>query len=294
MRGLRRREAITAYLFIAPTFLGFAVFTLGPMVASMGLSMFDWDALSPPKFVGFENFVFLAEDARFLNAFKNVAAFATGVMILTVVVSLGLAVALQTRMPTPLRYFFRTSYFLPVVTSMASIAIILSFLFHKELGIINYYLGLIGIEKIPWLTSTRWALFTIVLTTVWKTFGFDLILFVAGMNNVPRQFYEVAEIDGANAWHRFWSITLPLISPTIFFALVIGIISSFQVFDQAYIMTRGGPGDATRTIVMTIYDDAFGSLRLGYGSAMALVLFGVIMLLTIIQFKWGQRMVHYQ
>lgn len=294
MRGLRRREALTAFLFIAPTFAGFVIFTLGPMLASLGLSLFDWDALSPPVFVGLDNFIFLFEDSRFLNAFRNVAVFAALVMILNVVVSLGLAVALQTKMPTPLRYLFRTSYFLPVVTSMASIAIILSFVFHKELGIANYYLGLIGIDKVPWLTSSSWALLTVVLTTVWKTFGFDLILFVAGMNNVPRQFYEVAEIDGANAWHRFWSITLPLISPTIFFALVIGIISSFQVFDQVYIMTRGGPGDATRTIVMTIYDDAFGSLRLGYGSAMALVLFGVIMALTIIQFKWGQRMVHYQ
>jgi multiple sugar transport system permease protein len=268
MRGLRRREALTAFLFIAPTFVGFFIFTLGPMLASLGLSLFDWDALSPPIFIGLDNFRFLLEDSRFLNAFRNVAGFAGLVMLLNVVVSLGLAVALQTKMPTPLRYFFRTSYFLPVVTSMASIAIILSFVFHKELGIANYYLGLIGVERVPWLTSSSWALLTVVLTTVWKTFGFDLILFVAGMNNVPRQFYEVAELDGANAWHRFWSITLPLISPTIFFALVIGIISSFQVFDQVYIMTRGGPGDATRTIVMTIYDDAFGSLRLGYGSAM--------------------------
>lgn len=294
LRGLRRREAITAYLFILPTFIGFLVFTLGPMVFSAGLSLFDWDVVSPARFVGLANFHFLLGDNRFLIGFRNTATFVVFVVALNTIVSLALAVALQTRMPGGLRYLFRTAFFIPVVTSTASISIILGFLFHKELGVINYYLGQLGIPPVPWLTSTSWAMIAVVLATVWKTFGFDLILFVAALNNVPKEFYEASEIDGANAWQRFWRITLPMISPTIFFATVIGIISHFQVFDQAYIMTRGGPGDATRTVVMTIYEDAFGSLRMGYGSAVAMALFALILLLTLIQFKWGQRLVHYQ
>jgi multiple sugar transport system permease protein len=293
MAGLRRREALTAYLFIAPTMLGFLIFIAGPMVSSLGMSLFEWDIVSRPQFIGLENYAFLAQDPGFRTAFRNTATFAVLVVSLNLVVALSLAVALQRTLPTILRYYYRTAFFLPMVTSMASISIVLGFLFHKELGIINYYLGLLGIPPAPWLTSTSWALFTIVLATVWKSFGFDLILFIAGIQNIPRHLYEAAEIDGANGWHQFWRITLPLLSPTIFFAVVVGLISSFQVFDQAFIMTRGGPGDATRTLVMVIYEDAFATLRMGYGSAIAVVLFLVILSLTIFQFRVSSRWVHY-
>jgi multiple sugar transport system permease protein len=293
MSGLRRKEAITAYLFIAPTMLGYFVFIAGPMVSSFAMSLFEWDIVSPPQFIGLENYAFLAQDPGFRTAFRNTALFATLVVSLNLVVALSLAVALQRTLPAILRYYYRTAFFLPMVTSMASISIVLGFLFHKELGIINYYLGLLGIPPAPWLTSTSWALFTIVLATVWKSFGFDLILFIAGIQNIPRHLYEAAEIDGANGWHKFWRITLPLLSPTIFFAVVVGLISSLQVFDQAFIMTRGGPGDATRTLVMVIYEDAFATLRMGYGSAIAVVLFLVILGLTIFQFRVGNRWVHY-
>jgi multiple sugar transport system permease protein len=180
-----------------------------------------------------------------------------------------------------------------MVTSIASISIVLGYLFHKELGVINYYLGRVGVAEVPWLTSSGWALWTIVIATVWKSFGFDLILFIAGIQNIPRHLYEAASIDGASGWQQFWRITIPLLSPTMFFAVVVGLISSFQVFDQAFIMTRGGPGDATRTLVMVIFEDAFGTLRMGYGSAIAMVLFVVILGLTILQFRLSQRWVHY-
>ncbi|MEO6060437.1 MAG: sugar ABC transporter permease [Thermoflexales bacterium] len=294
MRAMRVREALTGYLFILPTLVGFLVFALGPMLFSAYLSLHEWEIFSPPKFVGLDNFKFLPEDTRFTAGFVNTLKFVIAVVALNTTLALGAAVGLQTKMPVVLRNFFRTSYFLPVVMSMTSVAIILSFLFHKEFGIVNYYLGLVGIEKVPWLASSSYALSSVVLATVWKTFGFDMILFSAALNNVPRHFYEAAEIDGASAWQRFWRITVPQISPSLFFATVIGIISHFQVFDAAYLMTRGGPGDATRTLVMTIYEDAFGSLRLGYGSAMAMILFVIVMVLTILQFKWGQKLVHYQ
>ena len=293
MASLRRKEAIWAYLFIAPTFIGFSIFIAGPMVVSLGLSLFEWDVVSAPEYIGLDNYRFMVQDERFRNAFRNTALFAFLVVSLNLVVALSLAAALQRTLPTILRYYYRTAFFLPMVTSMASISIVLGFLFHKELGIVNYYLGVLGIPQVPWLTSSSWALITIVLATVWKSFGFDLILFIAGIPNIPRHLYEAASIDGASGWQQFWRITVPLLSPTMFFAVVVGLISSFQVFDQAFIMTRGGPGDATRTLVMVIFEDAFGTLRMGYGSAIAMVLFVVILGLTIVQFRLSQRWVHY-
>jgi multiple sugar transport system permease protein len=292
--GLRLREAITAYLFIAPTFLGFFVFIAGPIVFSLALSFFEWDVVNEAEFVGLANYRELVEDARMGAALWNTFRFVVFVVGLNLVVSLALAVALQRKLPTILRYFYRTTFFMPMVTSIASISIVLGFLFHTELGIINYYLGQVGLGPVPWLSSSAWALWTIVAATVWKSFGFDLILFVAGIQNIPRHLYEAASIDGANGWHQFWRITVPMLSPTLFFAVVVGSISAFQVFDQAYIMTKGGPGDATRTIVFVMFEYAFGSLRLGYGATIALLLFLIVLALTVFQLKFTQRLVHYQ
>ena len=294
LRGLRLQEALTAYLFIAPTFIGFFVFICGPILFSLGMSFFEWDVVNPAIFVGGENYRELTLDQRMLAALWNTSRFVVFVVGLNLVVSLALAVALQRNLPTVLRYYYRTTFFLPMVASIASVSIVLGYLFHKELGVINYYLGLVGIAEVPWFTSSAWALWTIVIATVWKTFGFDLILFIAGIQNIPRHFYEAAAIDGANGWHQFWRITIPMLSPTLFFAVVVGSISAFQVFDQAYVMTRGGPGDATRTIVFVMYEYAFGSLRMGYGSAIALMLFLIILLLTVFQMKITQKLVHYQ
>jgi multiple sugar transport system permease protein len=294
LQSLRTREALVAYLFILPTFVGFFAFTLGPMVVSLGLSAFEWDVLTPPRFVGAENYAFMLRQERFLNGFRNTLLFALFVVALNLTISLALAVGIQRRMPTPLRAYYRTAFFLPLVVSTASVAIVLGFLFNREFGIVNYYLGRLGVEPVPWFTSSAWALRTVVLATVWKSFGFDLIVFVAGLQNIPRHLYEAAQIDGAGGLRQFRHVTLPLLSPTIFFATVVGVIGNLQVFDQAYIMTRGGPGDATRTIVMVIYEDAFGTLKLGYGSAIAVVLFLLIMALTLLQFGVGRRLVHYQ
>lgn len=294
LRGLRVREAVTAYLFIMPTLVGYVVFIAGPILFSLGMSLFEWDVVNDPVFVGAENYRELTTDGRMLAAFWNTFRFVVLVVGLNLVLSLSLAVALQTKLPTILRYYYRTTFFLPMVASIASVSIVLGYLFHKELGVINYYLGKVGIAEVPWLTSSAWALWTIVLVTVWKSFGFDLILFIAGIQNIPRHLYEAAAIDGANGWHQFWRITIPMLSPTLFFAVVVGSISAFQVFDQAYIMTKGGPGDATRTIVFVMFEYAFGSLRMGYGSAIALMLFLVILALTLFQMKVTQKLVHYQ
>ncbi len=293
MTAMRRKEALAAYLFILPTFIGFVIFIAGPLLYSLGLSLFEWNIISPPQFTGFSNYERLLSDGRFLTSVRNTVIFVIIVVSLDVVIALGLAVALQNKMPSALRYFFRTAFFLPVVTSVAAIAIILGFMLNTNLGVVNHYLQQIGLQKVPWLTSSQWALISIALATVWKTFGFDLLLFIAGIQNIPAHYYEAAQIDGANAWQKFRFITLPHLSSTMFFVVVVSIISHSQVFDQAQIMTGGGPGEATVTIVMVIWDQ-LSSLRLGYGSAIATVLFAIVLLLTIAQFRISRRWVYYE
>jgi ABC-type sugar transport system permease subunit len=292
--ALRRGEAVAAYLFVLPTLLGFLVFTAGPLLAAIGLSLFDYDILSPPRFAGLSNFASALDDGRLLVVYRNTLAYVAGWALIDLVLALGLAVAINRPMHAALRYFLRTTYFFPVLTSTASVAIVWSFLYNTDLGIINYYLSQLGLSKIPWLTSSTWALRSIVLLQVWKAVGFNFILFVAGLQNVPRQLYEAAAIDGAGRWASFRHVTLPMLSGTVFFAVVISLINGFQIFDAAYIMTQGGPGDASRTVVMYIYENGFRFFKMGYASTVALTLFVVILLLTGLQFRISRSWVHYQ
>jgi multiple sugar transport system permease protein len=271
----------------------FLIFIAGPMVFSLGLSFFEWDVFTAPQFVGLQNFQNLLVDPRAWTSLRNSLVFVTAVVLLDVIVALALAVALQARMPAVLRYFFRTTFLLPVVTSMAAIALVMLFMFDTRLGVVNYYLGELGIPRIRWLNSSQWAMITLIIATVWKTFGFDLILFYAGLQNIPRHYYEAASIDGANAWQQFRYITVPQLSPTLFLVVVISIISHLQMFDQANIMTKGGPGESTTTVVMVIWDH-LASLRLGYGSTVATVFFAIILLLTLVQFRLSRRWVYYE
>lgn len=294
MGSLRRREALVAYLFIAPTMLLFVIFIAYPMIESFRLSLYEWNIFQPPSYVGFDNFTRLLADPNVLRGFRNTLVFTIAVVGLDVVVALALAVALQSRMPVLLRTFFRTIYILPVVTSIAAIAIILKFMLSTNLGIINYYLGELGIEAVPWLESSRWALGSLIMATVWKTFGFDLLLFSAAIQNIPQHLYEAAEIDGASSWQRFRNITLPLLSPTILFVVVVGVIGHLQMFDQAQIMTpSGGPGGSTTTVVARIYHH-LGQLEYGYGSTIATGFFLVILTLTVFQFWFSRRWVYYE
>ncbi len=292
LSSLRRREALVGYLFIAPTIILFVIFIAWPLFESLRLSLYKWNIFTPPQYVGLENYSTLLNDTLFLSSLKNTMVFAVLVVMLDAVVALALAVALQHRMPKLLRAIFRTTFILPVVTSLAAIALILKFMLSTNLGVINYYLGELGVERVPWLDSTRWALISIILTTVWKTFGFDLLLFSAGIQNIPSHFYEAAEVDGANGWDKFRHITLPQLSPTIFFVVVVGLISHLQMFDQAQIMTGGGPGDSTTTVVRVIWNH-LGQLGYGYGSTVASVFFGFILILTSIQFWLSRRWVYY-
>lgn len=291
--GMARRKAMLAYVFLMPTMLGIAVFFAGPVLFSFGLSLFDWNVISSAEFVGLENYRRLAGDSRTLTSFVNTAVFVFLAVTLQLTVGLLLAIAVH-RKSKWLRYYFRSAFFLPLLTSAASISIVLNYMFNQRFGVVNYYLGFLGMPSIPWLDSTFWAMITIVLAFVWHELGFTFILFVAALGTIPGDILDAADVDGARGFRRLWSITIPMVSPTILFAAVVGLINAIQVFDQPYVMTRGGPGDATRTVVMIIYESAFKNLELGYGATITVLLFVVILALTGLQFWLSRRWVFYQ
>lgn len=294
MSQQRKKEIIAAYLFLLPTLIGYAIFIAGPTIAAFTLSLCKWDVLTPPNFTGLDNFRRLLHDTRFFIILKNTLIFTASAVSLEIIIGLIIALMINRRMPSMLRYFFRTTYFFPVIVSLASVAIVWQFLLNTDFGPINYYLGKLGFDRIPWISSSRWALLSIIALITWKNLGFFMILFLAALQSVPRQLYEAAEIDGASSWQKFWCITLSLITPALFFAIIIGLIGAFQLFDAPYIMTRGGPGDATRTLVMYIYLNGFRYLKMGYAVASSMVLLAIILICTIFQFGVGRKWVFYQ
>lgn len=292
--GIKRQRAVLGYLFIAPAVIGLSVFIIGPMLGSFGLSFFKWNVFKPPTYIGLANFNRLFADPRVFVGFKN--TFILVIMTIAMLEVLALAAALGVYRLTNrvVATFFRTAYFLPVLLSGAAVAVTLGYLFNQDFGVVNYYLGLLGIQKIPWLTSSDVVLFTVSITTVWRNLGFTFIIYLGGLSSLPSEVLEAAEVDGATGLQKFLSITLPLLSPTILFATVTDVIKMLQFFDEPFIMTRGGPGDASRTVVMLMYDNAFGGMDFGYGSAIALALFAVIMAVTAFQFYMSRRWVFYR
>ncbi|MCC7449883.1 MAG: sugar ABC transporter permease [Anaerolineae bacterium] len=291
---LKRRETTAAYLFLMPTIIGFIIFVLGPMIAAVGLSLFEWNLVSAPQFVGFNNYLQVFNDARVGAIYLTTVKIAVMVVAGNIIIGLAIAVLLEQKMPALLRQFFRLTYFFPFVVSVSAVALIWSFLMHTDAGIVNYYLGLLGVDRIPWLRSSTWSPIAIVITDVWKNLGFNVLVFLGGLQSISHDFYEAAEVDGANPWQRFRKITLPLLSPTMLFLIVIDLINAFQIFAQPFILTEGGPGDATRTVVMYIYEQGFRFFNMGYASTIALSLFVVILILTVLQFRLSRRWVFYQ
>lgn len=289
---LRRREVTAAYGFLLPNLLGFAVFTFFPVLAALLISFTDWDLLQPPVWVGLENYRTLFADPLFGQVLKNTALYVLGTVPLQMALALAVALALNQRIPGQL--FFRTAYFMPVVASTVAVALVWRWIFNYDFGLLNSFLYMVGVQDPPnWLGSTRWALPSIIIMSIWQQVGYSMVLFLAGLQGVPQQLYEAAKIDGAGPWARFLFITLPMLSATTFFVLVIGVINSFQVFDQALIMTQGGPANATNTIVYHIYRNAFQFFKMGYASAMAWVLFAIIFAVTLMQFRYQRRWVNY-
>ncbi|MCS7174900.1 carbohydrate ABC transporter permease [Pseudothermotoga sp.] len=291
---LRKKEALAAWFFLLPGFVGFTIFVFGAVLFSLGLSFFEWDMLTQPTFVGLKNFTrLLFEDKTFHLVFKNTLWFVVGTVPTRVL--LGLLFALILVRNVPGRTFFRAVVFLPVIIPTVAAAMVWRWIFNADFGLLNDFLYHIGVSNLPrWLSHPRWALTAIVILSVWKDVGFSTVLFMAGLQSIPSTVYEAAKLDGANSWKIFLHITLPLLSPTTFFVIVINVIASFQVFDQAYVLTGGGPGNATNTIVYYIYNNAFQWFRMGYAAAVAWILFGAIFIATFIQFKYQKRWVYYE
>ena len=294
LAGMARRKALLGYLFLFPTIAGILLFTAGPVFASLGLSLFKWDALSPAEFVGLGNFRRLINDERVPQTFSNTIRFTLLAVSMEMVLALFLALAVEAKMGKWLRRYFRSAYFTPLLTSGASISIVLAYMFHTDFGPINFYLGQLGIAPVPWLSSRRWALFSVALSYVWRHLGFTFIVFTGGVRSIPFEVLDAADVDGAHGWRRIWQIILPMLSPTILFAAVVNVIGALQVFAQPFVLTRGGPGDATRSVVMIIFEAAMKGLEIGYGSAIALFLFAAILIVTAFQFWISKRWVFYQ
>lgn len=280
-------------LFLAPTVIGLGLFTFLPILASVVLAFFSWDIITPPRFVGLENFADIAADPTIRVSFLNTIGFVVVAVTLQLAVALVLAVLVNTKMPRLLKSFFRSVLFFPLVLSAASVSIIMGYLFNENFGLVNHILNLLGMADIPWLTSTHGAMIVVILVYVWQNFGFSFLLFLGGLSSIPKEVYEAAQVDGATGWKQFWRITFPLVSPTTLVASVMAIISALQIFDQPYVLTRGGPGDSTRTAVMVIYESAFKQLEFGRASAIGIVLTVVIMLVTAVQFRLSRRFVFY-
>jgi len=282
--NLERREAITAYLLLLPVIVFFVLFHYYPMIASFIMSFFKFDPMyDTHPFVGFGNYIKLAQDRIFVASIRNTVVFTIAKVSIGATLSLILALALN----KGLRFFnfYKVAFFTPVVTSMVAVCIVWQWIYQPRVGILNYILGLVGLGPYIWLASEKLALPAVTAMSIWKDAGFHMVIFMAGLKSIPEVYYEVAQIDGASRTQNFWFITLPLLKPMILLVLVTSMISSFQVFTQVYVMTEGGPMDATRTIVYTLYEHGFRYFHMGYASSMAFVLLIFILTLTLIQMK---------
>lgn len=291
VRGWWHRDAAWAHLLLLPTYVGLFGLVLGPVVAGFVISFFEWDVVTPAEYIGLDNYATLVQDDLFWRSLRNTAYYVLGSIPPGVILALGLALALN--QPLRGRVLFRTAYFLPVVSSTVAIAVLWGWLYNTQVGLLNYLLMLVGLPKVPWITSDTWAMPSVILMSVWKGLGYNMILFLAGLQAIPHEYLEAASIDGAGTWRRFRDITLPLLSPTTFLVVVLSVIGSFQVFEQTYILTGGGPSWSTLTLVLMIFFRGFQDFRMGYASAIAYILFAIVFVITLVQWRMQRRWVHY-
>jgi len=290
--GYKRREAINAYIMLAPWIIGFIVFTAGPMVASIVISFMDWPLLQAPKWIGLGNYKFMFKDELFWISLYNTIYYTLIGVPLRVIAALCVALAMNLKLRGISAY--RTIYYIPSITPAVASSIMWLWIFNPDFGLANTLLGYIGIHsKIRWIYDPALSKPSLILMSLWGIGGMMIIL-LAGLQGIPEQLYEAAEIDGAGLWHKFWKITLPMLSPSIFFVTIMQVISSFQVFTQAYVMTRGGPANSTLFLVLYLYQNGFEFFRMGYASALAWALFMFVMVLTILQFRGSRYWVFYE
>ncbi len=292
-------ETFWAWIFISPCLLGLLVFTYLPTFASIGLSFSYWDLLGNPTWVGLENYETVLSDPLFWKTFLNTWFFVIISGVLEVCFGLGLAVVLNQAVKG--QNWFRTAYFLPFITPMVSVAIVWGWIYDPEYGVLNWLLSGIGFldtfrggEPIAWLYDPNTAMWGIIILRVWKNVGYNLIIFLAGLQGISNAIYESAKLDGAGRWATFWKLTLPMITPTLFFVVMVTLINAFQAFDSIYLLTQGGPEHSTDVMVYWLFKNAFEFYKIGPASAIAYVIFMVILVLTLIQWQLRKRWVLYE
>ena len=288
---LSNSENLYGLAFVGPLVLGLIVFTYGPVIYSAWLSLTEGNYLRPPVWVGLANYGRAMQDPVAQRALVNTAYFVVG----TVPLGIGLALLLSVAMNQKLRgiVFYRAIFFLPTITSAVAISLMWAWMYNPQFGVINTLLKTIGIKGPKWLASPDWAMPSIMIMAIWRGLGYNMLLFLAGLQSIPKELLEAAEIDGANAVQRFFRVTLPLLSPTTFMLVVLSIIGAFQVFEYSYVMTQGGPLYSTLTAVLLVYQKGFQTFEVGYASALAYILFAIILALTVVQFRLQTRWVSY-
>lgn len=291
MKKFLYKDSAWAIVLLLPNLLGFLIFTLLPVIASFLLSFTDWDMMKPIQFIGLQNYSDLFKDQIFIKVLWNTLYFSFVTVPIGIVLSLFLATALNQHIRGIKLY--RAAYFLPVISSMVAVAVIWQWIYNPEYGVLNFLLSLVGIKGPSWLSSVTWAMPAVMLTSIWKGLGFNMLLFLAGLQGISDSYYEAADIDGAKWFEKFRYITVPLLSPTTFFVTVMAIIGSFQVFDSVFLMTQGGPARSTSVLVHYLYQNAFQYFRMGYASAIAYILFFLVLIFTLIQLRSQKKWVVY-
>lgn len=295
-RGPTRRTrvtyALTVMAFLLPSLIPLLAFVIGPMISAGWTSLHSWNLIGPMTWVGLDNYITLLGDAGTHAAFLHTVLYIVGYLPLVYLGGLGLALALNTRLHG--RAILRGVYFLPVITSWVVVALVWRWLLSPSNGVVNTVLAWFGIAGPGWWADPAWAMPSIILASAWKDLGFVMVILLAGLQTINPDLYEAAELDGAGWWRRLRSITLPLLSPSTFFVIVLSLINGFQVFDQVYVMTGGGPNDASRVVVQQVYDLTFRYGQAGMASALSWLLFAVILLITLIQFYGQKKWVNYE
>lgn len=287
-KGKLKDDTAWAWLMLLPNVVGFLMFMLIPMVATFVLSFTQYNMLNPAKFIGFDNYINMAKDPIVRQVTINTLLYTLITVPIGMVISLLLAVMLDQKIP--FRRFFRAAFFLPSITSMVVVAIVWQWIYNPDFGLLNYFLSLIGIQGPKWLLDGRTSLLSLAIVGIWKSAGYNMIIFLSGLQGISTSYYEASKLDGANSFAQFRYITLPLLKPTTFFIFVMSVISSFQVFDQVMLMTQGGPGRTSSVLVHYLYQNAFQYFKLGYACSMAYLLFFIIMIITIFNMRMEKNM----
>ncbi|MEZ4683855.1 MAG: sugar ABC transporter permease [Caldilineaceae bacterium] len=290
---MRLEEHFYGWLFIMPVVIGVCLFQFYPILVSIYASMTNWTGLNNPSFIGADNYTrLITADKFFTITLRNTVYYTLGSIPLSI--SLAMVLALLCNRSMRMVYWYRTAFFAPNVTSTVAISLVWFWLYAPDVGLFNWVLSLVGIDGPAWLTSLTWAMPAVIVVGVWQSVGYPMLILLAGLQGIPESLYEAAKLDGAGALQRFRRITLPLLTPSIFFLLITQFISSFQVFGLIYVMTQGGPANATNVYIYYLYQNAFAFGRLGYASAMAWVLFLIIAVITLVQWQMQKRWVFYE